>query len=319
MKLTQQRYNSLAHSLKKNYGTRLHKVALDCGLGCPNRDGTVGSGGCIFCSEGGSGEFAGDAASPVEIQLHKAISSWRLHHPGQEGRFIAYYQAFTNTYASPKTLSELYRPALEHKDVALLDIATRPDCLDGDVMGVLRKAAALKPLWVELGLQTSHDHTAERINRGYPYSAFEKAVLDLRDNGIDVIVHLILGLPGETLEDVLDTVDAINRLPVQGVKLHLLHVLKGTKIALMYEEGLFETLTFDTYTDWICKCIARLRPDIVIHRLTGDGPKDLLEAPLWSLNKRRVLNEIQHRLKVLDLHQGDEYTKGLRKNERKQS
>lgn len=304
MRWSEKPYNNLAHELKRTFGERLYKIPLNAGLGCPNRDGTLGSGGCIFCSEGGSGDFAGNPVETPARQLDAGIAQWQSRHPGKNARFIAYYQAFTNTYAPAAVLKGLYAPALAHPDVALVSIATRPDCLDDDVLDLLSSMVRANPLWVELGLQTASDRTAEHINRGYFWPVFETAVRRLHDRGIGIVAHVILGLPGENLQDVLATISALNRLPISGIKLHLLHVLEGTALAGIYREGAIEPLSLDTYTDWVCRCIAHLRPDIVIHRLTGDGPKDLLLAPAWSADKRRVLNRIHQQLKALDWYQG---------------
>ncbi len=273
---------------------------------CPNRDGTLDTRGCIFCSAGGSGDFAvSTAGRSVGEQLQTGLS---LFHGKKTGsRFIAYFQSYTNTYAPPERLRALYHEALICEQVAGISIATRPDCLPGEVMTLLSELKREFPdkfIWMELGLQTIHEATASYIRRGYSLPCFDDAVRRLNDAGIPVITHLILGLPGETPEMVYQSIAHLNRLPVSGVKLQLLHVLRGTDLAADYAAGKFNVLDMDAYIALLIGCIERLSPDIVIHRVTGDGPKSLLIAPTWSLNKRNVLNTLHREMKRLNAWQG---------------
>lgn len=290
-------YNSLSAYLKKEYGEKIFKIALDGGFTCPNRDGTKGDRGCIFCSAGGSGEFATQVtASSVSTQIEKALSLFGGKNIGR--RYIAYFQAYTGTYEKPGKLLALYRAALSHPLICGISIATRPDCLGPEVLEVLQKCQKEFPhkfIWVELGLQTIHARTATYIRRGYPLTCFDDAMRDLHALHIPVIVHVILGLPGESDADMLATIDYLNRSRIFGIKLQLLHVLKGTDLATDYANGVFECLTKEHYIDLLIKCIDRLNPDIVLHRVTGDGPADLLIAPEWSLYKWDILNTL-HRL-----------------------
>ena len=297
------RYYSFDSFLKNTFGEKIYKVSLDGGFTCPNRDGTIGTGGCIFCSEGGSGDFASDARLSIQDQITQGISLVAAKNPSS--RYIAYFQAFTNTYAPVSRLRQLFTEAMEDPRIAALAIGTRPDCLPSDVLSLLKELNNQKPVFVELGLQTIHPSTAGLIRRGYPLSCFEEAVWNLSSIGVWTVVHLILGLPGETEEMMLESVRYLNSLPVHGVKFSMLHILKGTDLADMYREDPFPVFTMESYIDLILRCIGNLRKDIVIHRLTGDGPRNLLIAPLWSLRKRTVLNEIAHQLKVQDIRQGD--------------
>lgn len=297
------RYYSFDSFLKNTFGEKIYKVSLDGGFTCPNRDGTIGTGGCIFCSEGGSGDFASDARLSIQDQITQGISLVAAKSPSS--RYIAYFQTFTNTYAPVSRLRQLFTEAMEDPRIAALAIGTRPDCLPSDVLSLLKELNNQKPVFVELGLQTIHPSTAGLIRRGYPLSCFEEAVWNLSSIGVWTVVHLILGLPGETEEMMLESVRYLNSLPVHGVKFSMLHILKGTDLADMYREDPFPVFTMESYIDLILRCIGNLRKDIVIHRLTGDGPRDLLIAPLWSLRKRTVLNEIAHQLKVQDIRQGD--------------
>ncbi len=297
------RYYSFDSFLKNTFGEKIYKVSLDGGFTCPNRDGTIGTGGCIFCSEGGSGDFASDARLSIQDQITQGISLVAAKSPSS--RYIAYFQAFTNTYAPVSRLRQLFTEAMEDPRIAALAIGTRPDCLPSDVLSLLKELNNQKPVFVELGLQTIHPSTAGLIRRGYPLSCFEEAVWNLSSIGVWTVVHLILGLPGETEEMMLESVRYLNSLPVHGVKFSMLHILKGTDLADMYREDPFPVFTMESYIDLILRCIGNLRKDIVIHRLTGDGPRDLLIAPLWSLRKRTVLNGIAHQLKVQDIRQGD--------------
>lgn len=273
---------------------------------CPNRDGTLGSQGCIFCSEGGSGDFAARLITDdivSQIERGKAQSAAKFH----GSRYIAYFQAYTNTYDQPGRLYRLYSQALSHPDVAGISIATRPDCLPTDVLDVLSRCGADYPdkfIWIELGLQTIHEQTARYIRRGYPLSVFAEAMEALKTRRIPTIVHIIAGLPGESAAQFYETVSYVNSLHPFGVKLQLLHVLRGTDLASDYERRRFETLTMEQYIEMTAHALTLLAHDIVIHRLTGDGPKKLLIAPLWSADKKTVLNTLHRYLKEHRIVQG---------------
>lgn len=285
-------YYSLDCYCKETFGEKIYKIALDGGFTCPNRDGTIGYGGCIFCSRGGSGEFAAD----IHEDIQKGLSLFGDKKTGD--KFIAYFQAYTGTYDKPKRLYSLYSAALSHEKIIGISVATRPDCLGEEVLEVFKKLQREFPhklIWIELGLQTIHPDTAAYIRRGYELPVFETAVKQLRALNIPVIVHTILGLPGEDEKRILETIDYVNRIKPFGIKLQLLHILKDTDLAADYEKGLVPVYTKDEYLRILLSCINRLNPDIVIHRITGDGPKDLLIAPTWSLNKRDVLNSF-HKL-----------------------
>ncbi len=301
----ERRYYSLDYELKNTFGEKVYKITLNGGMTCPNRDGRCGTGGCIFCSAKGSGDFAGSAALPIEAQLARGKKDLAQKRPIRS--YIAYFQAFTNTYAPVDYLENIFSRAVRDPDVKVLSVATRPDCLGEDVLCLLERLNRIKPVWIELGLQTIHPRTAEYIRRGYPLEVFDKAVSDLRAAGIRVIVHVILFLPGETEEMMMETIDYLNRTDIQGIKLQLLHILRGTDLALDYEKSHFYVPDMETYIRVLSRCVARLRPDISIHRLTGDGPKDLLIAPLWTGAKRTVLNRFQQYLKENDIWQGKEY------------
>ena len=300
-------YYSLDYYLKETFGGKTYKVALDGGMSCPNRDGTVSTGGCIFCSNGGSGDFAikHNKDNNITKQIETAIAFLRAKHKFVGNKFIAYFQSFSNTYAPVSYLEDIFSQAIKHPEVCALSIGTRPDCFNEDIYNLLEKLNKIKPVWVELGLQSMHEKTAKLINRGYKLSVFENTVHELRKRNITVIVHVIIGLPGEKAADLYETIDYLNKMDIQGIKLQLLHVLKNTVLANMM--GNFKILTLDEYIDILCECITRLSPDIVIHRLTGDGPKDLLIAPEWSKNKRLVLNTLSHELKVHEIYQGQKY------------
>lgn len=300
-------YYSLDYYLKETFAEKTYKVALDGGMSCPNRDGTVSTGGCIFCSNGGSGDFAikHNKDNNITKQIETAIAFLRAKHKFVGNKFIAYFQSFSNTYAPVSYLEDIFSQAIKHPEVCALSIGTRPDCFNEDIYNLLEKLNKTKPVWVELGLQTMHEKTAKLINRGYKLSVFENTVHELRKRNITVIVHVIIGLPGEKAADLYETIDYLNKMDIQGIKLQLLHVLKNTALADMM--GNFKILTLDEYIDILCECITRLSPDIVIHRLTGDGPKDLLIAPEWSKNKRLVLNTLSHELKVHEIYQGQKY------------
>ena len=279
--------------LQEKYGKKLYKVSINAGLTCPNRDGTLGNRGCIFCSGSGSGDFAEDPKLTVTEQIELGKERVRAKLPGDNFGYIAYFQAFTNTYGPVDKLERLYMEAVRHKDVEIISIATRPDCLQDDILKLISRINEIKPVWVELGLQTIHERTAEYIRRGYPLSVYDDAVRKLREYGIETIVHVILGLPGETKEDMMSTVKYVGDSGVQGIKLQLLHVLEGTDLAEDYRLGRFSCLTMDEYVDLVHESLMILPEDIVIHRMTGDGDKKLLIAPEWSKDKKRVLNRLR--------------------------
>lgn len=297
-------YYSLNEYLKNTFGEKVYKISLDGGMTCPNRDGTLGTRGCIFCSEGGSGEFAAQRALPVSEQIEQAKR--RISQKSGCKKFIAYFQPFTNTYAPTDYLRKIFEEAIAPEEIAALSVATRPDCLGDDVVKLLDELNHRKPVWVELGLQTIHAKSAEYIRRGYDLPVYDEAVKKLRKIGVNVITHIILGLPNESRQEMLESVRYAGERS-NGIKLQLLHVLKGTDLLREYEKGLFETLTLDEYVDLLCDCIEVLPPNVVIHRLTGDGDKRLLVAPLWSADKKRVLNRIQKTLRDRNVTQGRNY------------
>lgn len=298
----EKRYHSLDYALKSQFGEKVYRIALNGGMTCPNRDGKIGYGGCIFCSGMGSGDFAGSACKTITEQLAEGKAILARKRPVHA--YIAYFQAFTSTYAPIEYLRKVFTEAIEDPDVKVLAIATRPDCLDSDVLELLDELNQIKPVWVELGLQTMHEETARYIRRGYSLSCFETAVKNLKDAGLEVIVHTILGLPGESKEDILETIDYLNHKDIQGIKLQLLHVLKGTDLASDYLDGKFKVYSMEEYIDLVISCLERLSPDIVVHRVTGDGPKALLIAPLWSSAKKTVLNTLHHECKIRNTWQG---------------
>lgn len=301
-------YYSVNDFLKEKYGEKVYKIALDAGMTCPNRDGTLGTRGCIFCSVGGSGDFAVPRTSSITEQLQAGLSLFRSKQVGR--LFIAYFQSYTNTYAPVERLHTLYDEALRQDCIVGISIATRPDCISPEIIHLLttlQKQYPDKFIWIELGLQTIHEQTAILIRRGYPLPVFEQAVIDLQNANIPIIVHVILGLPGEDKGMMLETCSYLNRLSVFGIKLQLLHVLKNTDLALLYEEEKCPTLELHSYLDLVISALEILSPDMVIHRLTGDGPKELLIAPLWSLNKRNVLNSLHKELKNRNTWQGRRY------------
>ena len=283
----------------------MYKLTLNGGCTCPNRDGTLGARGCIFCSEGGSGEFAGSPELSVSEQIEEGKR--RLAGKRPVRRYIAYFQAYTNTYGPEERLRRMFTEAISHPEIAVLSIATRPDCLGDEVLSLLEELNRIKPVWVELGLQTIHEKTAAFIRRGYPLSVFDQAVKALTQRGIETIVHTILGLPGETPEMMLDTVRYVNLTSASGIKLQLLHILKNTDLADYYVRTGFSVLSMEEYVDLVIRCLEICRPDLVIHRLTGDGPGDLLIAPEWSRAKRQVLNAIHKEMKKRETYQGRLY------------
>lgn len=288
-------YLSFNKYLKDKFGQKVYKISLDGGFTCPNRDGKTGTRGCIFCSKGGSGDFAESREMSITEQIENGKK--KVEKKIKSGKYIAYFQAFTNTYAPVEILRQKYEEAINHPDIVALSIATRPDCLGDDVLRLLDEMNKIKPVFVELGLQTIHQKSAKYIRRGYDLSVYDKAVRDLKKIGVNVVVHVILGLPNESENDMLETVKYVCESGANGIKLQLLHVIDGTDLAKDYEKGLFKTLEFDEYVNLIVKCVKIIPKDIVIHRLTGDGAKKDLIAPLWSADKKRVLNAINKALR----------------------
>ena len=298
-------YYSLNEYLKSKYGSKVYKLAISGGMTCPNRDGTLGIKGCIFCSGAGSGDFAASVNKSISMQIMEARE--RISKKYKEGKYIAYFQAFTNTYAPVSYLEKIFMEAIEIEDIVGISIATRPDCLGDEVLELLSRLNKIKPVWVELGLQTIHERTAAYIRRGYDLACYDRAVFNLRQLGIEVIVHVILGLPNETKEDMLATVEYVGNSHVQGIKLQLLHVLKGTDLAQDYLKGKFSVFTLEEYVDILEACVRSLPPEMVIHRLRGDGPKRLLIAPAWSGNKKLVLNTVQQEFQKRNVVQGSNF------------
>lgn len=287
------KYTSLNQYLKNRFGTKVYKIALDGGFTCPNRDGTLGTRGCIFCSKGGSGDFAESRKLSIYDQIEQGKR--KVANKIKDGKYIAYFQAFTNTYASVERLESLYMQAIEHEDIVALSIGTRPDCLGEEVIELLERLNKIKPIFVELGLQTIHDDSAKYIRRGYELSVYDDAVRRLHKAGLNVVTHLIIGLPNETKDDMLKSVEYVCRV-TDGIKLQLLHILKGTDLEAQYNAGKIKVLTLDEYCDIICDCIKIIPKNVVVHRLTGDGAKKDLIAPLWSADKKNVLNTLNKRI-----------------------
>ncbi|MDE6688114.1 MAG: TIGR01212 family radical SAM protein [Lachnospiraceae bacterium] len=304
-------YHSLDYYFKEVYGQKIYKIAIDGGMSCPNRDGVIDDRGCLFCSQGGSGEFSApmDRAHPdIHSQIEKGKLLLSQKYSGCH--YVAYFQPYTNTYAPVSYLRNIYSQALEDNEVVGISIATRPDCLPLDVIDLLSELKHTYPgkfIWVELGLQTIHRKTAQLIRRGYEISVFEEAVRKLNQIQIPIIVHIILGLPEESREQMISTVEYLNTFPIFGIKLQLLHVLEHTDLAELYKKRLFEVLTLDEYTDIVIECLERLTPEMVIHRITGDGPRKLLIAPEWSLDKKQVLNTLLNKMKAKNSWQGKQY------------
>ncbi|HCT65374.1 MAG TPA: TIGR01212 family radical SAM protein [Lachnospiraceae bacterium] len=295
-------YNSLNNYLKTKFGTKVAKLSLDGGFTCPNRDGTLSTEGCIFCSEGGSGDFAGKRLLSISQQIEQQKQNVSKKWPN--AKYISYFQAFTNTYAPIDILRSKYTEAISQSDVVGLAIATRPDCLGNDVIELLKELNKKTYVWVELGLQTCNEKTAKYINRGYENYVFEDAVSRLNLAGIHVVVHLILGLPNETHEDMLNSVKYICSFNIQGIKIQLLHVLKNTPLGAIHKNNPFHILTKDEYLSLVCIILEHIPKEIVIHRLTGDGAKINLIAPQWSGNKKDVLNSLNKLISEKNIHQG---------------
>lgn len=295
------RYYSLNEYLKSTFGEKVYKISLNGGMTCPNRDGTIDTRGCIFCSRGGSGEFAASAILDIKNQIEQAKQ--RIKAKTDCRKFIAYFQPFTNTYASVEYLEKIFTQAIEGDEIVALSIATRPDCLGDDVLALLDRLNRIKPVWVELGLQTIHKQTSDYIRRGYELEVYDTAVRNLHSIGINVITHIILGLPNESKEMMLETVKYVGER-TDGVKLQLLHILKDTDLLDDYNAGKFKALTIEEYIDILCDCIEILPQNVVIHRITGDGDKKLLVAPLWSADKKNVLNSINRIFSQRNIIQG---------------
>lgn len=276
--------------IRDTFGEKLYKISLNAGTTCPNRDGKAGTGGCIFCSASGSGDFSEDAVMSIDEQIE--LAKKRISGKCKCDRYIAYFQSYTNTYGDVDALREKFLAAARRDDIAAVSIVSRPDCFGPEVIDMIKDIIAVKPVWIELGLQTANDRTAQLINRCYDISVYDETMNRLRELGVHIIVHMIIGLPGETKEDMIDTVRYIVRSGANGIKLQLLHVLRGTVLEKMYEEGVFRALTFAEYADILCDCLKELPPDMVVHRFTGDGPKNILVAPLWSADKKRVINDL---------------------------
>lgn len=291
------KYYSLNNYLRNTFGDKVYKLSLDGGFTCPNRDGTIDTRGCIFCSEGGSGDFAESSLLSITEQIEQGKK--RVENKIKSDKYIAYFQAFTNTYAPVEILRKKFFEAIRHKDIVALSIATRPDCLDDNILSLLDELNKIKPVFVELGLQTIHEKSAEYIRRGYPLSVYDEAVKKLKSISINIVVHVILGLPNESKTDMLKTVSYVCKSGIDGIKLQLLHILKNTDLADEYYRGNVKTLELDEYIDIIKACVEIIPSDIVIHRLTGDGAKKDLIAPLWSADKKNVLNKLNKALQFL--------------------
>lgn len=307
-------YNNLNHYLKAVYGHKIYKIALDAGCTCPNRDGVIDTKGCIFCSKGGSGEYAApfDKEHPSVFAQLEAGKRLVKNKAGEDASYIAYFQPFSNTYAPVDYLEKLYREALSDSECVGLSIATRPDCLPKDVIHLISDLQDEYPekfIWIELGLQSIHRKTAEYIRRGYDLSVFEDAIRKLSSIHIPVIVHIIIGLPDETPEMIINNIEYLNTFNIFGIKLQLLHVLKDTDLEIDYNNRYFDVLSQEEYTDILIKCLERLDPEIVVHRVTGDGPRASLIAPTWSLNKKNVLNGIIKEMHLRNTWQGKYYEK----------
>ena len=299
------RYHTLNHFLREKFGEKVFKISLDGGFSCPNRDGKVGKGGCVFCSAKGSGDFAGHRQLSITEQFDEVKEM--MAHKWKGGKYIAYFQAYTNTYAPVEELKRKYEEAISHEGVVALAIATRPDCLEEDVLDLLEEMSKKLYIWVELGLQTSNDETAKRINRGYMLNVYDEAVNKLKERNIDTVTHVIFGLPGETKEDMFNTINHIAHSGIQGIKIHLLHLMKNTALVKEYEEGNLKFLSQEEYIDLITKSVAMIPEEMIIHRLTGDAPRNELIEPMWSLKKWEVLNAIDKAFEENNIYQGQSY------------
>jgi uncharacterized protein len=302
------RYHSWNFHLRQQFGEKIFKIPLDAGFDCPNRDGSVASGGCTFCSERGSGDFAGDRKDDLITQFHTIKE--KMHSKWPTGKYLGYFQAYTNTYAPVEQLKEMYEVILEQEGVVGLSIATRPDCLPDDVVEYLGELNKKTYLWVELGLQTVHQRTADLINRAHDYQTYVDGVEKLRKHNIRICSHIINGLPLENYEMMMETAKEVAKLDVQGIKIHLLHLLKKTPMVKQYEKGMLEFMSAQEYIKLVCDQLEVIPPGMVVHRLTGDGPADLMIGPMWSLNKWQVLNGIEDELKNRNSWQGKYYQRG---------
>lgn len=298
----EERFYSLNTYLKNTFGEKVYRLSLDAGMTCPNRDGKLDTRGCIFCSAGGSGDFAASSTLSITEQIEEA--KLRVNKKAKCSKYVAYFQAYTNTYAPLSHLRRVFYEAIGHPDIVALSIATRCDCLPDEVLDLLEELNQIKPVWVELGLQSIHESTQQFIRSGFTTTQFDEAVFALHKRKLEVIVHLILGLPGESKEMMLASLSHVAHMPVTGIKLQLLHILKQTDLAVFYETTPFPLFSLNEYCDFVVDCLERLPKAMVIHRLTGDGPRSLLIAPLWSTDKKRVLNTIRKRLVERDTWQG---------------
>ncbi|MPQ43454.1 TIGR01212 family radical SAM protein [Clostridium tarantellae] len=305
--LNGKRYYTLNQFLRDKFGSKVFKISLDGGFTCPNRDGKVAKGGCSFCSARGSGDYAGQRFLPITTQFENIKEM--MNKKWKEGKYIAYFQAYTNTYAPIEELKKKYEEAINKEGVVALAIGTRPDCINEDVLNLLEEMNSKVYTWVELGLQTIHEDSAKAFNRGYSLDVFDKAVAGLKSKGVDTVVHSIFGLPGESKEQMLQTVDYIANSGVKGIKFHLLHLMKNTRMVKDYNEGKLTFLSQEDYIDLICEGISRIPEDMIVHRLTGDAPREELIGPMWSLKKWEVLNAIDKALEDNDIYQGQKYKK----------
>jgi radical SAM protein (TIGR01212 family) len=298
------RYYTLNYFLRNKFVDKVFKISLDAGFTCPNRDGSISTGGCVFCSPRGSGDFAGSSSNLV--QQFEEVKEM-MNKKWKDGKYIAYFQAYTNTYADVDVLREKYYSVLNLEGVVGIAIATRPDCLSIEILDLLEEISKEKYIWVELGLQTIHQSTAEIINRGYTLDTYIKAVQELKKRNIDVVTHVILGLPGENKEEMLQTVEFVANTGTQGIKLHLLHLVKDTKLVKLYEKDQLRIMDMEEYVELVVDCLERIPEDMVIHRITGDGPRETLIEPKWSLKKWEVINAIEHQMMDRDTWQGKRY------------
>lgn len=299
------RYHTLNYFLREKFGCKAFKISLDGGFTCPNRDGKVAKGGCTFCSSNGSGDYAGERMKSISEQFDNIKDM--MNKKWKDGKYIAYFQAYTNTYAPINELREKYEEAISKDGVTALAIATRPDCINEEVLDLIEEMNKKVYTWVELGLQTIHDKTAESFNRGYNLETFDKSMEMLKKRNIDTVVHCIFGLPKETKEEMLQTVDYIAHSGAKGIKFHLLHLMKNTNMVKDYENGNLKFLSKEEYIDLVCEGVSRIPQDMIVHRLTGDAPRDLLIGPMWSLNKWEVLNAIDKALEDNDIYQGKNF------------
>ncbi|RXK18299.1 TIGR01212 family radical SAM protein [Macrococcus sp. DPC7161] len=299
------RYHTWNYYLRNRFGQKIFKVALEGGFDCPNRDGTVAHGGCTFCSAAGSGDFAGRRVDPIPVQFEKIKN--KMHEKWAEGQYIAYFQAYTNTHAPLTVLKEKYEAALAQPGVVGLSIATRPDCLPDDVVEYLAELNERTFLIVELGLQTVHQKTSDLINRAHDMACYYEGIQKLRKHNIQIVTHIINGLPGEDYDMMMETAKTVAQMDVQGIKIHLLHLLKGTPMVKQYEKGMLEFMSQEDYINLVADQLEVLPPEMIIHRITGDGPIDLMIGPMWSVNKWEVLNGIDDELKRRGTFQGSKY------------